>query len=293
MNSKDKKPEHILSRLEACFDPEHYTPEVSDVFVSAQLIRDACAAIQSLEAEAFSLRAELCSSDTYQKCQSLIKKRDELQAEVQRLQRRATELAIAKRIHETANAGHIKDIDEMKAEVKRLRDELLTVKGDGEWKETAVNLAEENGKLVAEVEQLRERAKRAEAERDNWINSAEQHLRNEEFYRDIVCRIGDTYGEEARTSDDGIVHEDVLVLKVLELATQPKYPVEAERIAELEDARKADFEDLQEAEKEVRRLKEWLNLIRVDSIAETTRKQVQQALNGDVVDDHYQMEEEG
>lgn len=57
----------------------------------------------------------------------------------------------------------------------------------------------------------------AESERDNWIETARQTQRNCDFYRGIVTQIGETFGEAAKTSDDGSVQQDVLALKVPEL----------------------------------------------------------------------------
>ncbi len=56
-------------------------------------------------------------------------------------------------------------------------------------------------------------------ERNGWCSAAAQHLRNEEFYRGIVCQIGDMFGVAARTSDDGSVHDGVLALRVPELVS--------------------------------------------------------------------------
>lgn len=50
-----------------------------------------------------------------------------------------------------------------------------------------------------------------------WMDTAAQYSRNEEFYRGIVTRIGDLFGEAARTSDDGSIQDSVLALKVPEL----------------------------------------------------------------------------
>ncbi|KAA0684576.1 hypothetical protein DTW90_36160 [Neorhizobium sp. P12A] len=55
------------------------------------------------------------------------------------------------------------------------------------------------------------------AERDNWIESARQFNRDADFYRGIVCRIGDLFGDAAKTSDDGSLQDSVLALKVPEL----------------------------------------------------------------------------
>ena len=64
-----------------------------------------------------------------------------------------------------------------------------------------------------EIERLRE-------ERDNWIETARQHLRNKEFYRGLVNQIAVPFGMAAYVSDDGSVREDVLALKVPELVAR-------------------------------------------------------------------------
>jgi hypothetical protein len=52
-----------------------------------------------------------------------------------------------------------------------------------------------------------------------------QYFRNAEFYHGIVTQIGELFGCEAKTSDDGTVQEDVLALKVkpLVMMLQDKY----------------------------------------------------------------------
>lgn len=57
----------------------------------------------------------------------------------------------------------------------------------------------------------------ANAERDAWKETAAQHCRNEQYYRDLVVRIGKLFGEQAYVSDDGSKQEDVLCAKVPEL----------------------------------------------------------------------------
>ncbi len=57
-------------------------------------------------------------------------------------------------------------------------------------------------------------------EAEAWMETAAMHHRNEEFYRGIVCQIGEMFGMVARTSDDGSVQEDVLALKVPELVAR-------------------------------------------------------------------------
>lgn len=61
------------------------------------------------------------------------------------------------------------------------------------------------------------RIKELEAERDNWIDTAAQFSRNQEFYHGIVTQIGERFGTAAKTSDDGSIQDGVLALKVDEL----------------------------------------------------------------------------
>lgn len=51
----------------------------------------------------------------------------------------------------------------------------------------------------------------------NWLDFAEQQQRNATYYRGIVQEIGEPFGIESRTSDDGSVQDEVLILKVTEL----------------------------------------------------------------------------
>lgn len=57
----------------------------------------------------------------------------------------------------------------------------------------------------------------AVAQADAWKESAAQHCRNEQYYRDLVVRIGKLFGEQAYVSDDGSKQDDVLCAKVPEL----------------------------------------------------------------------------
>lgn len=53
-----------------------------------------------------------------------------------------------------------------------------------------------------------------------WQDTANYHARNEQFYHDLVCEIGDILGRECRRKDDGTYAEDVLALRVPEVAAQ-------------------------------------------------------------------------
>ncbi len=50
-----------------------------------------------------------------------------------------------------------------------------------------------------------------------WEESAKQFSRDADFYRGIVTRIGELYGDAAKRCDDGTISQDVLALVVPEL----------------------------------------------------------------------------
>jgi|GEM_PF-6964689 len=50
-----------------------------------------------------------------------------------------------------------------------------------------------------------------------WMQTAAQNQRNTEYYRNIVYNIGELFGDEAKTADDGTVMEDVLAARVYDL----------------------------------------------------------------------------
>jgi hypothetical protein len=64
----------------------------------------------------------------------------------------------------------------------------------------------ENGRLPGENPQA-----------DAWMETARQHCRNEVYYRDLLVRIGEMFGDAGKTSDDGSVQQDVICAKVPEL----------------------------------------------------------------------------
>lgn len=72
----------------------------------------------------------------------------------------------------------------------------------------------------ARAEAAESESTRLKAERDGWMEDAARHWSNEDFYRGLVYKIGELFGVEARTSDDGSVQQDVLALKVPELVTR-------------------------------------------------------------------------
>jgi len=68
-------------------------------------------------------------------------------------------------------------------------------------------VSELQSSFVAETSRLR-------SERDGWRAQAEQELRNAEYYRGLVVRIGEMFGVSAKTQDDGVVVDGVLCAKV-------------------------------------------------------------------------------
>lgn len=56
----------------------------------------------------------------------------------------------------------------------------------------------------------------AQAERDAWIDTANQHCRNEQFYHGLLTAVGELFGDAAKQQDDGGLCENVLALRVHE-----------------------------------------------------------------------------
>jgi len=55
---------------------------------------------------------------------------------------------------------------------------------------------------------------------DRVTEDAKQFCRNADFYHGIVTKIGEMFGDAAKTSDDGSIQDDVLALKVPELVAE-------------------------------------------------------------------------
>lgn len=77
--------------------------------------------------------------------------------------------------------------------------------GDSVWA-TVMRWLKERDRLSQEV--------------SNWTETAAQHCCNEDYYRNLVIRIGNRFGVEAYTCDDGGLANDVLCDKVPELVIQ-------------------------------------------------------------------------
>jgi hypothetical protein len=70
---------------------------------------------------------------------------------------------------------------------------------------------------ACEIARLNEEIVRLGVERNNWIETAQQHLRNEQYYRGLVDQCGKAIGKDAYTCDDGTTQQDVLCAKVPDL----------------------------------------------------------------------------
>jgi hypothetical protein len=70
--------------------------------------------------------------------------------------------------------------------------------------------------LAGYIEQLGkpDTFEQAVAERDAWVETAAMFSRNEEYYRGLVVKIGEMFGDAAYIADDGSRSEDVLCAKV-------------------------------------------------------------------------------
>lgn len=51
---------------------------------------------------------------------------------------------------------------------------------------------------------------------ESWRQAAEQHHRNEQWYRGLLVKLGQRLGEPVYISDDGSVNDEPLILKVVE-----------------------------------------------------------------------------
>jgi hypothetical protein len=71
--------------------------------------------------------------------------------------------------------------------------------------------------LLKTEEQRRETAERSATA---WQETSRQNQLNADHYRDLVVKIGEMFGQEAKTQDDGGISEDVLCAKVLELVAK-------------------------------------------------------------------------
>lgn len=86
--------------------------------------------------------------------------------------------------------------------------------------EALASLEAENARLRTRLSDLEVAVIGREAERDGWMDSARQFSNGQDFYQGIVRQVGEMFGKEAITSDDGSVQDDVLALKVPDLVAK-------------------------------------------------------------------------
>lgn len=72
-------------------------------------------------------------------------------------------------------------------------------------------------RLEEELRQKDRALREVRLERDNWKASVELATKNEAYYRGLVDEIGELFGVDARTADDGTVGDGILRAKVPEL----------------------------------------------------------------------------
>ncbi len=84
---------------------------------------------------------------------------------------------------------------------------------------SARHVADDNARrrMMQDAIGAKEAQRKAEQERDCWLETAREESRNRDYYRGLVQQIGGMFGVAARTQDDGGIVEDVLCAKVPEL----------------------------------------------------------------------------
>ena len=83
------------------------------------------------------------------------------------------------------------------------------------------NLARRDVLNVCEwIQQAIPRLELLENSVESWRQTAEQHHRNEQWYRELLIKLGRQLGEPVYISDDGSVNDEPLILKVVERLEQ-------------------------------------------------------------------------
>lgn len=83
------------------------------------------------------------------------------------------------------------------------------------------NLARRDVLNVCEwIQQAIPRLELLENSVESWRQAAEQHCRNEQWYRGLLLKLGQRLGEPVYISDDGSVSDEPLILKVVERLEQ-------------------------------------------------------------------------
>jgi len=172
-------------------------------------------AYKQLEAEFIQQRTEL--ADARNRVVDLERERDGLRIEVNRAKDEAS-----RQFNKVQNL--VGQLNSAKAEASRQGDRALRLEHqlNSEITDAAqriIALQDECGRLVRQ--------------RDNWQQTAAQHLRNEQFYRDLLGQCAELLGDECRRSDDGrmIPKGDFLALRVPEVLR-----FKLEKLAELRKA---------------------------------------------------------
>ena len=105
--------------------------------------------------------------------------------------------------------------------IQKLEQDLSVVDNAAQnWQDIKVSKNGETHALGTLIPLLESQIVSAERQRDNWMETASQHSRNQEFYHGLVTDIGNMFGLVARVADDGTICEDVLALKVPELVAK-------------------------------------------------------------------------
>lgn len=174
----------------------------------AQEVTTLTEAVQGLTAERDRLtQVFLIARDENERLAGMPAKVAELEAE---LSQQESRLEMAHRI-----MTHIRlwNYDEMPAPDENDGWALVEVNWLDAWLRGGDNTTPIAGAHRASVDRLR----RLEAQVDSWKGTAAQCQRNSDFYRGLVVKIGEMFGDAAKTSNDSNVQEDVLALKVPEL----------------------------------------------------------------------------
>jgi len=105
------------------------------------------------------------------------------------------------------------------ADVEQLLAEISDLRGALAMNKEAIKTLEARDALMLGVRNdLQAQLSNCERERVCWKEDAERFCRNESYYRGLLVKIGEMFGEPAYTSDDGSIQQDVLCAKVPELA---------------------------------------------------------------------------
>ena len=108
------------------------------------------------------------------------------------------------------------------------------------WKEDAIDSDRVGREQMQRASEAEAKVEALTAERDMWNSTARDMANNCDFWRGLVLQIGEMFGVEARTADDGSVMEDVLALKGPELVASLRAERD-QRTAEIAGMLKAEI----------------------------------------------------